>query len=43
MVQKIRKVAKEALEESKGYESRGTELWWWNKSAQSKVRFKRKC
>ncbi|KAL5131607.1 putative RNA-directed DNA polymerase from transposon BS [Glycine soja] len=41
--QEIIKVAKETLGESRGFEPRGKESWWWNESVQSKVRVKKEC
>lgn len=42
MVREIRNEAKETLGESKGFEHKGKELWWWNQSVQNKIRVK-KC
>ncbi|KAL5139739.1 LINE-1 retrotransposable element ORF2 protein [Glycine soja] len=41
--QEIIKVAKETLDESRGFGPRGKESWWWNESVQSKVRVKKEC
>ncbi|KAH1232354.1 Craniofacial development protein 2 [Glycine max] len=43
MSQEIIKVAKETLDESRGFGPRGKESWWWNESVQSKVRVKKEC
>jgi len=43
MTHEIRKVAKEALGESRGFGPRGEESRWSNKSVQSKVRNKEEC
>ncbi|KAM1504439.1 hypothetical protein ACFXTO_000558 [Malus domestica] len=39
----IRKVAKEVLEESKGFASHQKESWWWNEEVQTKVKAKKEC
>ncbi|KAM2005292.1 hypothetical protein FF1_000532 [Malus domestica] len=39
----IRKVAKEVLEEPKGFASHQKESWWWNEEVQTKVKAKKEC
>ncbi|KAM2701711.1 hypothetical protein EV2_003518 [Malus domestica] len=39
----IRKVAKEVLEESKGFTPHHKESWWWNEEVQTKVKAKKEC
>ena len=38
-----RKVAKVVLGKSKGFGPRGIESWWWNKSVQEKIKYKKQC
>lgn len=43
MFKKVRKVVYIILGESKGFELRNRESWWWNENDQEKVRNKKEC
>ena len=43
MAKEIKKVAKETLEESRGFGLKSKESWWWETSVQDKVKVRREC